>query len=133
MEDKIITLLKAQVSLFRQFSADRLAKILEGSRVQTYETDEAVLRFGKKAIFLGVLLEGSISSSVVGEEGLRKEIAHFTSGDTFGEMALMSGDPDKAAAAFRESADPYGLHLKGERPEDIRALIMSKMYAPLYR
>jgi acetate kinase len=28
-------------------------------------------------------------------------------------------DPEKAAAAFRKSADPYGLQLKGERPEKI--------------
>ncbi len=28
-------------------------------------------------------------------------------------------DPAKAAAAFRQSEDPYGLHLKGERPEKI--------------
>lgn len=28
-------------------------------------------------------------------------------------------DPTKAAAAFRRSQDPYGLHLKGERPEMI--------------
>lgn len=28
-------------------------------------------------------------------------------------------DPAKAASAFRQSDDPYGLHLKGERPEKI--------------
>ncbi len=31
----------------------------------------------------------------------------------------LSADPDKAAAAFRQSTDPYGLQLKGERPEKI--------------
>ena len=31
-------------------------------------------------------------------------------------------EPEKAAAAVRQSADPYGLHLHGERPEKILAL-----------
>jgi acetate kinase len=31
----------------------------------------------------------------------------------------LSADPEKAAAAFRQSKDPYGLTLKGERPEKI--------------
>jgi acetate kinase len=32
---------------------------------------------------------------------------------------MLLADPDKAAAAFRDSEDPYGLKLKGERPEKI--------------
>ena len=32
---------------------------------------------------------------------------------------MLMADPAKAAAAFRESDDPYGLKLKGERPEKI--------------
>ena len=32
---------------------------------------------------------------------------------------MLMADPSKAAAAFREDGDPYGLKLKGERPEKI--------------
>ena len=31
----------------------------------------------------------------------------------------MAADPARTAAAFRQSDDPYGLRLKGERPEKI--------------
>ena len=167
--DQILKFLKTRVSLFEHISDNRLADILLGSRVLSYESNEAVVRFGEEAGFLGVLLEGKLSVSVVADEGLRKEIRQFNAGDTFGEMALMSGDktmvdiiaetrcqvlripvtlvqsvimtepnalqymsktiverfkqvsadPDKAAAAFRENPDPYGLQLKGERPEKI--------------
>lgn len=34
-------------------------------------------------------------------------------------MKMLMADPAKAAAALRESDDPYGLKLKGERPEKI--------------
>jgi acetate kinase len=169
MEDKTLAFLKTRVSLFRQIPDDRMAAIIQGSHIFSYESNEAVLSFGEEASFLGVLLEGRITASVVSDEGLRKELGQFNEGDTFGEMALMSGDksiadliavthcrvlripvdlfqsviltepnalkvvsktvaeryrqvgadPDKAAAAFRESKDPYGLQLKGERPEKI--------------
>jgi len=160
---------KTHVELFNLLSNNRLETILLGSRVQSYEPNEAIVRFGEDANFLGVLLEGELSVSVVADGGLRKEIGSFKPGDTFGEMALMSGDktmadiiaktqcqvlripvalfqsvimaepaalqyisktvmerfrqvmedPDKAAAAFHKSADPYGMQLKGERPEKI--------------
>ncbi len=169
MVDQISDFLKTRVGLFQHISDNRLADILHGSKVLSYEPNETVVSFGEEASFLGVLLEGELSVSAVADDGSPKEIAHFTAGDTFGEMALLSGDkivfdyiaetrcqvlripvdlfqsvimtepdalqhvsktvierlkevsadPDKAAAAFRESTDPYGLQLKGERPEKI--------------
>jgi acetate kinase len=169
MDEKILTFLKTHVSLFQHLSTDRLADILHGSKVLSYEPYEMVVSFGDEASFLGVLLEGELSVSATSDDGSPKEIGHFSAGDTFGEMALLSGDkivfdyitetrcqvlripvdlfqsvimtdpdaskhvsktvmerfremsadPEKAAAAFRESADPYGLKLKGERPEKI--------------
>jgi acetate kinase len=167
--ENISVFLKARVSLFQHLPDDRLDDIIQGSHVFSYTPGEAVLRFGEETSFLGVLLEGRVSVSVLADEGLQKEIRQFSEGDTFGELALMSGDkslvdiiaethcrvlripvdlfqsvilanpealqlvsktvaerlmqvgadPDKAAAAFRESKDPYGLQLKGERPEKI--------------
>lgn len=169
MTGSVSEFLKTRVSLFQVLSDNRVEEILKGSRERTYDTHEAVISFGEDASFLGVLIEGVISVSVIAEGGLRKEIGKFKTGDTFGETALMSGektmadfiaetpchvlripiplfqkavlaepaalqhisktvierfkqvmaDPEKAAAAFQKSADPYGLQLKGERPEKI--------------
>jgi acetate kinase len=169
MDKLMIEFLKKKVDLFKLLSDKRLEDILQGSRVQSYDANEAIIRFGEDASFLGVLLEGTLSVSVIAEGGLRKEIGKFNAGDTFGEMALLSGDktmadfiaeipcrvlripvtlfqtlvltdaaalkhisktvierfkevmadPEKAAAAFQKSDDPYGLQLKGERPEKI--------------
>ena len=168
-DELILDFLIKQVGLFKLLSDKQVKKIVSGSRVQSYDYNEALVRFGEDATFYGVLLEGTLSASVVGEGGLRKEIRELKAGDTFGEMALMSGDknmvdliaqkqslvfripvtlfqtaiitelaavnhisktitdnlkdimadPDKAKAAFQESNDPYGLQLKGERPEKI--------------
>ena len=167
--NEISNFLKSRVSLFQHFSDSRMTELLLGSKVMSYEPNEAIIKFGEDASFLGVLLEGRLSISVLTEGGVRKKIGHIDAGDTFGEMALMSGDktmadsiaetrcqvlripvelcrsvimmepkalqhmsktivdrikrisadPDNSAAAFSESKDPYGLQLKGERPEKI--------------
>jgi acetate kinase len=166
---EIVRFLRDHVVLFAGFSEEQLRPLAEASRLVSYEPHEAVVEFGEDARFLGVLLEGDLAVSVLGDGGQRQVIWHFKAGDTFGEMALMSGDktmadviaetrcqvlripvavfqtiilaepravqrmsrtitermkqvaadPAKAEAAFRQSGDPYGLNLKGERPEKI--------------
>ncbi len=116
-----------------------------------------------------MVLSGTVAASVLGDGGTRQSLGQLKAGDTFGEMALMTGDavladfiaesrcevllipvslfqsvivaepgavqhisrtiaermktimadPAKAAAALRQGDDPYGLKLKGERPEKI--------------
>jgi acetate kinase len=166
---QLIEFLKQHVGLCKHFDDNRLDQLVKESRVVSYEPSEAIVEFGEAAGFLGVLLEGELAVWVPGDGGQRQVIGHFKAGDTFGEMALMSGDktmadfiaetrcqvlripvavfqsaimtdpravqhisrtivdrfkqvmadPAKAAAAFRQSDDPYGLSLKGERPEKI--------------
>jgi acetate kinase len=169
MNNIIFEFLKTKVSLFQYFSDNQISKIIDESRLLFCEENEAVARFGDENLFLGVIIEGELCASVIGEGGIRKEIRRFVTGDTFGEIALMSQErmiadiiatkqskvlripvtvfrtviitepkalqhvsktvverfsqmleaPDAAKSAFKQSADPYGLHLKGERPEKI--------------
>jgi acetate kinase len=159
--------LKEKVRPFHDFSAERLALLVEGSRVGSFEANEALAHHGADATHFGVVLSGTISVSVPGDGATRQSIGRLQAGDTFNEMALMTGDsvladfiaesrcevllipvslfqsvivaepgavrhisrtiaermkaimadPSKAAAALRQSDDPYGLMLKGERPE----------------
>ena len=169
MSNNISDFLKKKVGLFEDLSENKMTEILECSKLVTYEPNEAVVRFGEDADFLGVLLKGKLFASVISGSGSPTTIGHLQEGATFGEMALMSGektvadiiaetncqvlripvgifqsviltepkalqklsktvaerfkellaDPQKTADAFRKSDDPYGLQLKGERPEKI--------------
>lgn len=92
MNKKIPDFLKSHVGLFMQLSDKELKKIYEGSSIISYDVNEAVVRIGEEISFLGVILEGELSVSGVTDSGLRKELARFKSGDTFGEMALMSNE-----------------------------------------
>ena len=160
----VLELLQQHVDVFKSFDGDRLHKLVEGSRVRSFEANEAILHRGLEATHLAVLLTGEVVAESNGQT-----LGELKPGETFGELALMSGnpvlvdfvakspcdvlmvpvslfqslvatepkavqtiarkiaqrtkmlvsDPAKAAAAFRESDDPYGLKLKGERPEKI--------------
>jgi acetate kinase len=161
--------LKQQVGIFKNFPNERLRQLVDGSRVASFEANEAVAHCGAEAAHFGVVLSGTVHASVLAEGGTRQPLGQLQAGDTFGEGALMTGnplqadfiagshcevllipvslfqsvivsepgavqhisrtivermkliiaDPAKAAAALRQSDDPYGLKLKGERPEKI--------------
>ena len=161
--------LKRQVRVFKDFSDEHLQQLVNGSRIGSFEANEAIAHQGAEAAHFGVVLSGTVAASVQGDGGTRQLLGQLKAGDTFGEMALMTGDtlladfiaesrcevlqipvslfqsvivaepravrhisqaiaermksvfadPAKAAAALQKSDDPYGLKLKGERPEKI--------------
>lgn len=159
--------LKEKVGFFRDISAERLDALVAGSSVRSFEANEAIMHLGSEATHFGVVLSGAVNASALGDGGARQSLGRLQAGDTFNEMALMTGDavladfiaesrcevllipvslfqsvivaepgavqhisrtiaarmksiladPTKAAAALRQGDDPYGLKLKGERPE----------------
>jgi acetate kinase len=161
--------LKTSVGVFKDFSANRLKQLVDGSRVESFEANQAIAHAGDEATHFGVVLGGTLAVSAVGEGGARQALGKLKTGETFGEMSLMTGDtmladfiaetrcevlripvslfqsvivseppavqhisrtitermktvmsdPAKAAAALKKGEDPYGLKLKGERPEKI--------------
>ncbi|HEU0209832.1 MAG TPA: cyclic nucleotide-binding domain-containing protein, partial [Candidatus Udaeobacter sp.] len=160
--------IKENVGLFKDFSAERINELVDGSVVRSFESNEAIAHQGSEATHLGVILSGTVAASAV-IDGARQPLGQLKPGDTFGEAALMTGnplladfiaespcevllipvslfqsmivaepgavrhilrtiadrtkmvaaDPAKTKAALQQDNDPYGLMLKGERPEKI--------------
>jgi acetate kinase len=164
----IVSFLNDKVNLFRGISTERLQSLVEGSRVGSFEASETIMHQGDEATHFGVTLSGTINASVLGDGATRQSLGRLKTGDTFNEMALMTGDTVIAdfiaesrcevllipvslfqsvlvaepgavqsisrtiaermqaimsdplkAASLRRGEDPYGLKLKGERPEKI--------------
>jgi acetate kinase len=160
--------IKGRVGLFKDFSAERIKELVDASVVRSFESNEAIAHQGSEATHLGVVLSGAVAASAV-IDGARQRLGQLKAGDTFGEAALMTGnplladfiadspcevllipvslfqsiivaepgavrhilrtiadrtrmlaaDPAKTKAALQQGNDPYGLMLKGERPEKI--------------
>ena len=84
--------LKDKVALFRDLSTERLHTLVGDSRVQSYEANEAVMHVGSEATHFGVVLSGAVEASAPGDLGNRQILGQLKAGDTFNEMALMTGD-----------------------------------------
>ena len=67
--DELRTFLKEHVELFRDFPDNRLRELIEGSRVTTFEGNEAVVEFGEEGRFMGVLLSGRAEAAVTDNTG----------------------------------------------------------------
>src|SRR5207342_2810743 len=85
--------LKQQVALFQDFSGERLQRLADGSRLVSFEANEAIAHRGEEAAHFGVVMSGTVAASVLGDGGVRQTLGQLNVGDTFGETALMTGDP----------------------------------------
>src|SRR5215469_16833346 len=84
--------LKSNVSLFKPFSNDHLQQLVDGSRVASFEANEAIAHFGDAPTLFRVVLSGTVTASVIGDGGARKVLGRLEPGKTFGELSLMTGD-----------------------------------------
>lgn len=170
--ESIVAFLRKEVALFSDFSPEKLAELVDGSQVTTYEPNEAIIKFGDDGWFIGVLLDGIATASYTDDRGQLHPIGSLKAGDIFGEMAVMTGDKRMAdiigamrcrvlvipqalfstllvihpptirqlskiisersrqlgivdsrksmeSAVVKSSADPYGLSLHSDQPEQL--------------
>jgi acetate kinase len=87
-----LAFLKSKVALLADFDEVRLKQLVDGSRTVALNPGEVLLHAGEEMHSLGVILEGEIAASA-GIDGQRQQLGHLGPGETFGEMALISGDP----------------------------------------
>src|SRR4029450_1504846 len=84
--------IKEHVSLFKDFSTDRIKELVKGSAVRSFEAKEAIAHQGSEATHFGVVLSGTVAASAV-TNGTRQPLGQLKAGDTFAEAALMTGNP----------------------------------------
>src|SRR6201997_1724888 len=84
--------IKEHVSLFKDFSTDRIKELVNGSAVRSFETNEAIAHQGAEATHFGVVLSGTVAASAV-TNGTRQPLGQLKAGETFAEAALMTGNP----------------------------------------
>ena len=64
--------LKQKVSLFKEFSDERLQQLVKGSQVTSFEANEAVAHCGEEPAWFHVVLSGAVSVSLLGDGGARQ-------------------------------------------------------------
>ena len=92
----VFDFLQSRSPLFAEFPQERLRELVAGSRLTTFEPNEAVIEFGEEGRFMGILIEGEALASTTDDAGEQHRIGMLRAGDTFGEMSLMTGDKTMA-------------------------------------
>ena len=95
MNPRTVAFLKSNVALLADFDEASCKNWLEGSRTAAFSPGEVLVHAGDEVHSLGVILEGKIAASA-GSDGQRQRLGQLGPGETFGEMALISGDPAMA-------------------------------------
>lgn len=88
-----LELIHTSVPLLGHFTAGERQELAEGSLIRDFAPGEVVVLAGDDVHFLSVILSGSVTFSMTDEKGARVTLGQMSAGDTFGEMALTSGDP----------------------------------------
>lgn len=88
---KVATLLK-QFSIFKSLGKKDIINLVTYLRVKEYRPEEAIIRKGDPGINLFIILDGKVE--VLGDDGIT--ITFLETGEVFGEMSLLSGDPTTA-------------------------------------
>src|SRR3954463_6524317 len=88
----ITEFLKNSVRVFAEFSPERILELVNGSDKRSFEAGEVIMHQGAEAAHFGVVLSGTVSASVTGDGAVTRSLGVLKAGETFGEMALMTGD-----------------------------------------
>ena len=91
-----LSFLKTKVPLLADFSQARLETLASGSRVESFAPGDTILGLGDEVHFLAVILDGKVVASIPSPDGEAQFLGELGPGETFGELALMSGDPSVA-------------------------------------
>ncbi len=93
-----------QQPLFRCLSDEELDSLLPRGRVVHFGRDEKLIQQGAKADSMFVLVDGE-ATVIVERNGQPKPVAYLRSGDCFGEMSLLTGEPRSATVVAQTDCE----------------------------
>lgn len=93
---ELVDFLRTQTPLFETWSPEDLAALIKHSKQISFEAHEAIIECGAPGEFLGILLQGEAEVSVTNDTGQCHPLAILKPGHLFGQMAVMTGQPNMA-------------------------------------
>jgi CRP/FNR family transcriptional regulator, cyclic AMP receptor protein len=94
----------ARIPLFEGLAEDRLAELSRMMGAETHKRGDTVFNQGDYGDAMYVIQDGSVRISQVSEDGHELILIVLRTGDFFGEMSLLDGEPRSAAAIAAEDA-----------------------------
>jgi CRP-like cAMP-binding protein len=99
-QDKLL----AKFTLFAELSEEELHGLIEQSATERYAAGERIISAGDSGHCMYVILSGSVRVTIKRGNG-EIELARLTSGDFFGEVALVDDGPRSATVTATEDCE----------------------------
>lgn len=117
--DREVRSLLDSVDFFKVLGEDELAVLRRRARYELYAADEKVCIQGQPGDTFYIIRRGRLQVTAVDQDGNVFLSREMRSGDYFGEMALLTGEPRSATVTALTDAELLRL-----RKEDLRAIFM---------
>jgi len=99
-----------KVPFFRTLGKDGIGFVVERLKFKPFGKDEVICKAGDPGDKMFIIINGTVKVVVTSEEGEEKVIADLGSGDYFGEMSLLTGEPRSASVITTESSEMFILN-----------------------
>lgn len=119
----------AETPLFRGLSSDELVGLARTARLRVYREGDVVFHREDPGNGLYIVLRGTIKISIVAPDGQETLVALLGPGESFGEMAVLTGERRSATATALDRAELLFLPRDGvllfldEHPEVLRKIV----------
>ncbi|UCF64977.1 MAG: cyclic nucleotide-binding domain-containing protein [bacterium] len=100
-----------KVPFFRSLGKDGISFIVERLKFKPFDADEIICKIGDPGDKMWIIISGQVKVIVKPEDSDEETlIAELTSGDYFGEMALLTGAPRSATIVTTEPSEMFILN-----------------------
>lgn len=101
-----------RIKIFKELPEEQLTALIPHLSEKSFQPGNTILYRGDPGTSLFMLAEGTIAVTLINAEGIEYTIATMETGDIFGEMSLMTGEPRSANVKALTSARLFELHQK---------------------
>lgn len=100
-----------QVPFFRSLGKDGISYIVERLKFKPFDAEEVICKIGDPGDKMYIVISGKVKVVVSTDEAKEETIiAYLSSGDYFGEMSLLTGEPRSASVITTEPSEMFILN-----------------------
>lgn len=95
------------VPIFRMLGKESIDFIVERLKFKTYDENETICKIGDPGDTMYIIISGAVDIIIEDKAGNEQVVASSGSGDYFGEMALLTGEPRSATVRTTEPSEMF--------------------------